>query len=330
MDYPSLLGPYKSHEGYQLVPIRMEDRNAIRKWRNEQMYHLRQSSELSEEQQNAYFNDVVTPLFSSPNPNQYLFSYVKEGNCLGYGGLVHIDYKRKNAELSFIMNTSLEEDGFNFHWTNYLILIEDIAFRRLGLLKIFTYAYDLRPHLYPTLIKSGFIHERTIENALITEEKNIPALIHSKWNAKLRPVQLDDIDQTFSWVNNPTIRKHAFQKDPVLWENHQSWFVQKFNSPECHYYILEGPNGASLGSIRIDQSNDVGTISYLLDPKYHGQGLGIALLTLVVPNLLATGIKTLIGEVLPQNSASVAIFEKLGYDSTFVSDRIRFKKDIYV
>ena len=36
---------------YKIVPIRYEDRFDIMKWRNEQMYHLRQSKPLTEEDQ---------------------------------------------------------------------------------------------------------------------------------------------------------------------------------------------------------------------------------------------------------------------------------------
>ena len=41
---------------YKIVPIRYEDRLAIMKWRNEQMYHLRQDKPLTEKSQEDYFN----------------------------------------------------------------------------------------------------------------------------------------------------------------------------------------------------------------------------------------------------------------------------------
>ena len=111
-------------EDYKLVPIRYEDRLAIMKWRNEQMYHLRQDKLLTEKSQENYFNGTVAKLFDQEKPNQILFSYLKNGKCIGYGGLVHIDWIDKNAEISFIMNTDLEEDHFHFHWSTYLKMIE--------------------------------------------------------------------------------------------------------------------------------------------------------------------------------------------------------------
>ena len=105
---------------YSLVPIRIEDRFEIMKWRNEQIYHLRQAEPLTVEMQNNYFENVVSKLFAQEKPSQLLFSYLENDKCIGYGGLVHINWLDKNAEISFIMDTSLEEREFSKHWSIYL------------------------------------------------------------------------------------------------------------------------------------------------------------------------------------------------------------------
>lgn len=167
---------------FTLVPLRDEDKYLIMKWRNEQIYHLRQDKPLKEEDQDYYFAHVVSSLFNQEKPNQLLFSYLENGICIGYGGLVHINWVDKNAEISFIMKTELEETNFDFHWTNYLKLLEKIAVDDLRFHKIFTFAFDLRPHLYPILIKADFVEEaRLIEHCLF-EDKFIDVVIHSKIN----------------------------------------------------------------------------------------------------------------------------------------------------
>ena len=122
-------------------------------WRNEQIYHLRQPTPLTPELQEIYFNQIVAPLFEQDQPNQILFSYLKNDKCIGYGGLVHINWIERTAEVSFIMETSLERDEFDLHWSTYLYLLKKIAFEELKLRSLHTYAYDLRPFLYPTLEK---------------------------------------------------------------------------------------------------------------------------------------------------------------------------------
>ena len=57
-------------EEYKIVPIRFEDRYDIMKWRNEQMYHLRQFKILCIEEQDFYFENVVKKLFDKAKPNQ--------------------------------------------------------------------------------------------------------------------------------------------------------------------------------------------------------------------------------------------------------------------
>jgi len=65
-----------SNGNFSIVPIRYEDRFAIMKWRNEQLYHLRQKQPLSADDQDNYFNKVVSKIFDADLPNQFLFSYL--------------------------------------------------------------------------------------------------------------------------------------------------------------------------------------------------------------------------------------------------------------
>lgn len=169
-----------SNGNYSIVPIRMEDRMAIMKWRNEQIYHLRQDKLLTAEVQNRYFETVLKALFSEDKPSQLLFSYLEGDKCIGYGGLVHINWIDKNAEISFIMDTDLEKDNFQTHWCNYLDLLEQVAFQDLHLHKIYTYAFDLRPHLYLALKDVNFIEETRLKEHCLFDGKYIDVVIHSK------------------------------------------------------------------------------------------------------------------------------------------------------
>lgn len=165
---------------YALVPIRDEDRYAIMRWRNEQIYHLRQSKPLTKAAQDRYFNEVVSQLFEQEQPKQVLFSFLEEEQCIGYGGLVHINWIDQNAELSFIMDTKLEKDRFGSIWGNYLSLIEKVAFQYLGLHKIYTYAFDLRPHLYEALECNDFFLDARLKEHCFFNGEYLDVVIHSK------------------------------------------------------------------------------------------------------------------------------------------------------
>lgn len=165
-----------------IVPLRYEDRFLIMKWRNEQIYHLRQTRPLTEDDQQRYFDNVVYKLYDNPNPDQILFTYLNRGICIGYGGLVHINWIDRNAEISFIMDTQLEKEHFAEHWSNYLTMLKQVAFGDLGLHKIFTYAFDLRPHLYSVLETNGFVREATLIDHCVFEGEYKDVVIHSLIN----------------------------------------------------------------------------------------------------------------------------------------------------
>jgi RimJ/RimL family protein N-acetyltransferase len=181
MNSYKILNKQEFSEGdFKIVPIRYEDRFLIMKWRNEQIYHLRQGKPLTEKDQENYFTNTVPLLFKEDEPNQLLFSYLKDGVCIGYGGLVHLNWIDQNAEISFIMNTELETDYFKLHWTTFVSLLEEVAFSELKFHKIFTYAFDIRPHLYEVLESLNYIREATFKEHCLFEGEYKDVVIHSK------------------------------------------------------------------------------------------------------------------------------------------------------
>lgn len=168
--------------GCKIVPIRYEDRFDIMKWRNEQIYHLRQAKYLTEENQENYFKNIIANLFEQESPNQILFSYLENDICIGYGGLVHINWIDQNAEISFIMNTELEKDQFKKHWGIYLGLIEQVAFQELNLHKLYTFAFDLRPQLYEILEEIDYNKEAVLKDHCFFDGKFKSVVMHYKLN----------------------------------------------------------------------------------------------------------------------------------------------------
>ncbi|WP_162633287.1 GNAT family N-acetyltransferase [Echinicola strongylocentroti] len=303
---------------FQIVPIRFEDRFKIMKWRNEQIYHLRQSKRLTKEDQDVYFSDVVEKLFDQEMPGQILFSFLKEGICIGYGGLVHINWIDRNAEISFIMKTSLEKKDFEFHWASFLSMIEKVAFDQLGLHKIFTYAFDLRPRLYTALEGQGFVKEAVLEEHCFFENSFIDVVIHAKIQPQkaLRNATSEDVDLTFKWANDAIVRKYSYNQEPIERSSHDKWFRVKILSNDCEYYVLE-LNNEPVGSIRFDIESlgRTAKISYLVDSGHTGKGLGKYLLKEGVNRFRTNmpGVQKVYGYVLKENTPSVKIFQGMGY-----------------
>lgn len=163
-----------------IVPLRHGDRYNIMKWRNEQIYHLRQNEPLTIEAQDNYFEKIIPKMFKDEEPNQILFSLLRGDEFVGYGGLVHINWIDRHAEVSFLMNTHLENIFFRDFWSNFLRFMENIAFNELKFRKIFIYAYDLRPHLYEVLELNGYFLDARLKDHYLFGDKFIDVVIYSK------------------------------------------------------------------------------------------------------------------------------------------------------
>jgi RimJ/RimL family protein N-acetyltransferase len=179
--YKCLSTNFFSENLYSIVPLREIDMLKIMQWRNEQIYHLRQVDPLTTNDQDRYYSTVIKPSFLSKYPKQILFTFLKENIAIGYGGLVHIDWVNKNAEISFIMMTELEKEYFVTNWSFFLSLIEKVAFEQLNFNKIFTYAYDIRPKLFKVLEDLNYTKEAILKNHVLINGEFVDVLIHSKF-----------------------------------------------------------------------------------------------------------------------------------------------------
>jgi RimJ/RimL family protein N-acetyltransferase len=315
---------------YSLVPIRFEDRYDIMKWRNEQIYHLRQSEPLTKEVQDDYFNNVVSKLFVQDKPNQLLFSYLYKNECIGYGGMVHINWIDKNAEISFVMNTELEKDEFHKHWSIYLDLLHKVAFNELNFHKIYTYAFDLRPHLYSVLESAGFYKEAILKEHCRFEGKFIDVIIHSKINnlsPYLRKATYSDCKLLFEWTNDSAVRNNSFNSASIPFEDHQHWFNNVLNDSNKFLFILcDGTE--NIGQIRLDKQEDGNAIvNYSISKLYRGKGYGLIIIQLINNYIIDNSLPiiSLIAKVKKENVASQLIFKKCGYQISDKEDFFEYK-----
>jgi RimJ/RimL family protein N-acetyltransferase len=282
-------------------------------WRNEQLYHLRQQQQLTETDQEWYFTQVVTQLFEQERPGQILFSYLENDTCIGYGGLVHINWADRHAEISFVMETAREQQEFAFHWKTFLALLEPIAFDELQLNKIFTYAYDLRPHLFGAIEEAGYKHEATLKGHCLFDGNYIDVLIHGKWNPlQLRKAGPDDARLLFDWANDPEVRQNSVNQQKITWEEHVSWLERKFAGGQSRFFMLEYESRPA-GQIRLDREGDQWVINYTIAAEFRGKGLGKRMVELV---LLQFPDATFRAVVKKDNVPSLRIFEALGFRQT--------------
>ena len=275
------------------------------KWRNDQMYHLRQKEPLTNKEQDSYFDKVVRKSFFDNYPEQFLFSFYEKGIMVGYGGLVHVDWNKKSAEISFLICTERNQLNFSLYWNTFLKLIEQIAFEQLGLNCIFTYSFELRPELYPILKENLFSFKKRLKNDTLHGNTPVDSLIHVKWKEELlvRKVVDSDKELIFNWINDSKSRENSINQREITWDEHCLWFEEKMKCLNTDIYIFS--LNEPIGMIRLDKKENRFKISYNVSPNYRGKGYGDRIISWVTNQ---KQYSTLLADVKEENIASHKIF----------------------
>jgi UDP-2,4-diacetamido-2,4,6-trideoxy-beta-L-altropyranose hydrolase len=144
---------------------------------------------------------------------------------------------------------------------------------------------------------------------------------------RLMKASAEHVDLTYRWASNEEVRKYAFNQNPISYAEHVSWFHKKIADKHC-LYLIAFLDGRAMGSIRFEVADRTALINYLIDPAYHGMGLGRAMLAKGISALCSSGmeINTIEGYVVPQNVPSVRVFEKMAFCREGQNDRIRYYK----
>ena len=163
-----------------LKSISEHDIELIRIWRNNQTQILRQQEKISKEKQEEYFRKYVWNEMNSLNPKQILLSIIKNDITIGYGGFVNISWQDQRAEMSFILSDEIAKNETLYEkiFSEFIFLVQEIAFKNLNLNRIYTETYDIRPLHISILEKNKFKFEGRMKCHLIIDNKKVDSLLH--------------------------------------------------------------------------------------------------------------------------------------------------------
>ena len=175
---------------FSLSAVQPEHIDAIRLSRNAQMDVLRQSAVISVEEQRAYFDAAIWPDLPRKQPKNILLAYLENGRLVGYGGLVHVAWEHRRAEVSFLLEAELakSEATYGRYFAAFLRLIQTVAFENLKLHRLFTETYATRGHHISILENSGFLREGVLRHHVLIQNSPVDSLIHGC----LRPAPLPE------------------------------------------------------------------------------------------------------------------------------------------
>lgn len=134
-------------------------------------------------------------------------------------------------------------------------------------------------------------------------------------NIRIRRATVHDCMLFFHWKNDPVTLANSFQSDPVLLENHTTWFTRALQNPALLLLIGETPDGIPVGQVRFDTHEHTTVVGITVAPEFRGQKLGAPLLkagcdyfhALFPSNPVDAFIKT-------ENTASRKIFAAAGFE----------------
>lgn len=168
-----------AYDDFHLRPLRWNDRLDIRQWRNAQIPILRQRSKLTVKQQDEYFDQIVANEMRTECPPQVLLGLDFSGELVAYGGLVHINWLDRHAEMSFL--TDPKYCNINDHrrlLTIFVKLISQLALNELGLHRLFTETYSSRVEHMEMLESMGFRKEGVLVDHVIINGEFVNSIMH--------------------------------------------------------------------------------------------------------------------------------------------------------
>lgn len=125
-----------------------------------------------------------------------------------------------------------------------------------------------------------------------------------------------DSENLWRWRNAEHVRAMSISSDPIDKDNHDIWFATRLADKNC-IFLIGRRQEIDIGMVRYDIENGIARISiHLADNAPTGAGLGSFLLNEADAWLAANrlDVTAVHADVLPQNSASLALFRSASYE----------------
>jgi RimJ/RimL family protein N-acetyltransferase len=179
-DYRVMPRPELADGDLAVSAVRSSHIEAIRQWRNAQLDVLRQSVPITADQQADYYARVIWPDKASKQPLNILLAIRRAGTVIGYGGLVHVAWEHRRAEISFLLDPAVRgsTDDEIALFIRFLGLMKRLAFEDLGLERLVTETYAHRTRYIQALEEAGFVREGRLRKHVRIDGKPVDSILH--------------------------------------------------------------------------------------------------------------------------------------------------------
>lgn len=134
---------------------------------------------------------------------------------------------------------------------------------------------------------------------------------------RLRRATLDDLQQLFTWVNDPAVRRASFRSAVISLSEHTQWFQARLDDPASTIYIASNADGQPLGMARFERAAQIATISVSVAAEFRGTHRGTRLIDLACRRyFFEHDTLEIIAQIKPDNEASYRAFRNVGFQFT--------------
>jgi hypothetical protein len=148
---------------YKINTIKISDIEKIRIWRNKQINLLRQKGNISKIDQKIYFLSDVKKELNKKKPNLILFAFRKNNKLIGYGGYTNINWSKKYAELSFLLDNNIAKKNSHYKkkFEIFLLLARKFA-KKILLKQLISFTFISRKNHIEIMENFGFIKKKIV------------------------------------------------------------------------------------------------------------------------------------------------------------------------
>ena len=127
----------------------------------------------------------------------------------------------------------------------------------------------------------------------------------------LRDTSSEDCEMYWHWVNDPEVRKHSYNTQPIEWEEHKYWFNKQLKRNSVRMFVAydwSSIGAVPVGQIRFEYFEKEWNLFYSVDAEYRGRGISKQMVHLGIKKLNIIKAK-----VKPYNDISNHVFTSLGW-----------------
>ena len=137
-------------------------------------------------------------------------------------------------------------------------------------------------------------------------------------NISFRAASKSDLQRTFEWSNEDTVRKNSYHSAAITIESHTNWFLNKIVS-ENTLFLIVLVNDNPAGIVRYENDTTTSVVGILIGKEYRGQNLASHILRKSAEIYFEKFKAPVQAFIKKKNIASLKSFEKAGY--TFLEER---------